>query len=59
MAYIDGSGNVTRCFNAQVNGPSCGISVSHPQTGVFDVDFSFKVDDRFLMARATLVPVFT
>ena len=56
MAYVDAAGNVTRCFNSQASGASCGISVARPQTGQYVVDFGFQVNDRFYTAQASVGP---
>ena len=52
MAYVSATGTVVRCFSALVTGVNCGISVSHPATGQYQVDFNFRVDDRFYFAQA-------
>jgi len=50
MAYIAQNGTITRCYNGQTGSSSggCGFSVSQPLTGVYFVDFGFRVDDRFV-----------
>ena len=51
MAFLDSGGNVLRCFNSQRGYPtagSCGLSAWRAALGVFDIDFGFSVDDRFV-----------
>jgi hypothetical protein len=46
---------ITRCFNSYLSGsaattPPCGFNLTEVAVGIFNVDFGFEVDDRFLMA---------
>jgi hypothetical protein len=60
MAYITPSNTsdpVGPCFNSQLSpfgasGPpgNCGINYSHVGTGAYNVNFGFRVDDRFASA---------
>jgi hypothetical protein len=59
MAYIDPSktDKVRRCFNSQLSAdkatvPLCGITLSNPSEGLWDVDFGFYVGDRFALATS-------
>ncbi len=48
--YVNANGTIARCYNG-ITGLSiggCGFSVSHPSTGIYDIDFGFQVSDRFI-----------
>lgn len=57
MAYVNpflpADQYVVRCYNSQLAGNAadtapCGITVRRDFTGVYIVDFGFKIDDRFI-----------
>lgn len=57
MAYIDpflpADQYVVRCYNSQQAGNTvstapCGITVTRVGAGIYEINFGFKVDDRFL-----------
>jgi len=57
MVYSDGFGSIGSCFNSTLPGaaattPPCGLTVSHPGTGSYDVTFPFSVAGRFASATA-------
>lgn len=46
--------NIIACYNSTLAGaaastPPCGFNLSEDAVGIFDIDFGFKVSDRFLM----------
>jgi hypothetical protein len=46
---------ITRCFNSFLSGsaattPPCGFNLTEVAVGIFNVDFGFQVNDRFLIA---------
>jgi hypothetical protein len=57
MAFIAEDASIVRCYSAPTDQSSgnCGIGISHPLAGYFDVDFGFSIQDRFILA----VPVNT
>jgi hypothetical protein len=59
MAYIDPAktDKIRRCFNSQLPAnqatvPLCGITLSNPSEGLWDLDFGFYVGDRFALATS-------
>ena len=50
MIYVNQNGTIARCFNSQNNTSTggCGFSVTIPSTGLYDVDFGFQIDNRFI-----------
>ncbi len=54
MLFADENGVIQRCYNG-VTGAStgnCGITISHPNAGIYDVDFPFPITDRFYSVTA-------
>jgi hypothetical protein len=51
MIMVNQDGTIARCYNGLANSSTgnCGFTVSHPSEGEYDINFGFKVDDRFLM----------
>jgi hypothetical protein len=52
MLEVDANSSINRCFNSTLTGaaattPPCGIDLEHPETGVYNLNFNFEVDDRF------------
>ncbi len=46
---------IVRCFNSQLTGaaattPPCGFNLTELGPGIFNIDFGFEVDDRFINA---------
>jgi hypothetical protein len=46
---------ITRCFNSYLTGsaattPPCGFNLTEVQPGLFNIDFGFQMNDRFIMA---------
>jgi trimeric autotransporter adhesin len=46
---------ITRCFNSFLTGaaattPPCGFNLTEVQPGLFNIDFGFQMNDRFIMA---------
>ncbi len=44
--------SINRCFNSALTGaaattPPCGIDLEHPESGTYNFNFNFEVDDRF------------
>jgi hypothetical protein len=65
MALVDPGGHpadpVQQCFNsqlpaAQASSGNCGISPSNPSVGEWNLDFGFRVDDRFVVATPLRTP---
>jgi len=58
MAVVQGLNapyTVTRCFNSYLTGsaattPPCGFNLTEVQPGLFNIDFGFQMNDRFIMA---------
>jgi hypothetical protein len=59
MAIVDPLGHpsdpVQQCFNSQrppgqATSGNCGITPTNPTEGIWDLDFGFRVDDRFVAA---------
>jgi hypothetical protein len=58
MMFVNGLNapyKIVRCFNSTLTGPAattppCGFTLTEDQPGVFDNDFGFEVDDRFVLA---------
>ncbi len=53
---IEPNYSITRCFNSTLAGaaattPPCGIYLQYVETGVFNVNFNFEVDDRFFSTQ--------
>ncbi len=51
MVEVDNS-SINRCFNSTLTGaaattPPCGIDLEHPESGTYNFNFNFEVDDRF------------
>jgi len=57
MAYVNAVQtpyNIPLCYNSTLAGaaastPPCGFTLTEENVGVFDIDFGFKVTDRFLI----------
>jgi hypothetical protein len=46
--------NIIACYNSTLAGaaastPPCGFNLTEDAVGIFDINFGFKVSDRFLM----------
>ena len=63
MAWVDPDGHpsdpIQQCFNSQrpatlATSGNCGIVFSQAQTGVYKLDFGFRVSDRFASVTGTL-----
>ena len=60
MAYVNGDTapyTIVRCFNSTLTGtaastPPCGIDLEESQAAVFQLNFNFQVNDRFISATA-------
>jgi hypothetical protein len=58
MAVVQGLNapyTITRCFNSYLTGaaattPPCGFNLTEVQPGLFNIDFGFQMNDRFIMA---------
>ena len=58
MAVVQGLNTpyiITRCFNSYLTGsaattPPCGFNLTEVQAGLFNIDFGFQMNDRFIMA---------
>ena len=51
MILVNQDGTIARCYNGLANSSTgnCGFTISHPSEGNYDINFGFKVDDRFLL----------
>ena len=52
MVEVDENSSISRCFNSTLTGaaattPPCGIDLEHPESGEYNLNFNFEVDDRF------------
>lgn len=50
MVYVDANGTITRCYNGLTgaSGGACGFTIEKLDfTGLWRIDFGFRVDDRF------------
>ena len=52
MVEVDENSSINRCFNSTLTGaaattPPCGIDLEHPESGTYNFNFNFEVDDRF------------
>ena len=56
-SYPAKTDKIRRCFNSQLPAnqatvPLCGITLSNPSEGIWNVDFGFYVGDRFALASS-------
>jgi hypothetical protein len=54
MIYVHSSGAINRCYNGITNSSTgnCGFTITHNGVGVYQINFGFQVDDRFLSVTA-------
>ena len=57
-ALVNSDASLNLCYNSQTPG-SCGISVNHVGTGIYDVTFPFQINSRFLTATIAINPNLT
>jgi len=54
MALVTRDGSIARCYNSSKTGaaastPPCGFFSANADLGMYDLDFQFRVDDRFVL----------
>ena len=54
---VNADGSINLCFNAQ-NPAVCGVTVSRPQTGYYDITFPYQINSRIFSATMALPPNF-
>jgi hypothetical protein len=59
MVEVDENSSINRCFNSTLTGaaattPPCGIDLEHPESGTYNFNFNFEVDDRFYTTQILL-----
>lgn len=55
---VNADGSLNLCFNAQ-NPVSCGVTVSHPSAGQYDLTFPVQINSRIISATMVLQSNFT
>jgi hypothetical protein len=50
LLFVNTNGTIARCYNGVTGAATgnCGFTISHPQPGVYDFNFGFQIDDRFI-----------
>lgn len=50
MIYVQQNGTILRCYNSQTNSSAgnCGFTIPHPAVSIYDINFGFQIDNRFI-----------